>query len=221
MRNQELVTTDDILHTLCDSVVGVLSAASKNDVRYSGMVQRIQKTGLKPDIGCFVLFDGAFSGLVVINFSAAAALELYQGFMRQMGIPEEEIATLHTSDDVANVLGELMNQMLGHFTGIISRELQTNINQSQPKMLAISQKVMVSLDTNLNEPQMRRVSFMTRNNNIFYLELAMDKTEFFKIKEADVVEEIDPDALIATYKEKAANTTAAHVPNDLLDELGL
>jgi hypothetical protein len=35
------------------------------------MVQRISRTCLKPDIGCFVLFDGGFSGLVVKNFSAA------------------------------------------------------------------------------------------------------------------------------------------------------
>ena len=55
-----------------------IECGDPDQVRFSGMVQRISKTCLKPDIGCFVLFDGGFSGLVVINFSAAAAMELYQ-----------------------------------------------------------------------------------------------------------------------------------------------
>ena len=72
-----VLTTEDVLLSLCNSVTSVLSAATQTQVRFSGMVQRISKTCLKPDIGCFVLFDGGFSGLVVINFSAAAAMELY------------------------------------------------------------------------------------------------------------------------------------------------
>ena len=71
-----VLTTEDVLLSLCNSVTDVLSAATMSQVRFSGMVQRISKTCLKPDIGCFVLFDGGFSGLVVINFSAAAAISL-------------------------------------------------------------------------------------------------------------------------------------------------
>jgi hypothetical protein len=83
-----VLTTEDVLLSLCNSVTSVLSAATQSQVRFSGMVQRISKTCLKPDIGCFVLFDG-FSGLVVINFSAAAAMELYQSYMLSMGSPRK------------------------------------------------------------------------------------------------------------------------------------
>jgi len=62
--------TEDILRSLCNSVTKVLSIATQSQIHYSGMVQRITKTFLKPDIGFFVLFDGGFSGLVVITFSA-------------------------------------------------------------------------------------------------------------------------------------------------------
>jgi hypothetical protein len=65
--------TEDVLMSLCDSVTKVLNAATQGQVHYSGMVQRITRTCLKPDIGCFVLFDGGFSGLVILNFSGAAA----------------------------------------------------------------------------------------------------------------------------------------------------
>ncbi|HAS63869.1 MAG TPA: DUF3334 domain-containing protein, partial [Vibrio sp.] len=111
MKKNKIVTTEDILLKLCQSVSGVLSSATDSNVSYSAMVQKINKTSLKPDFGCFVLFDGGFSGLVVINFTAKAALELYTKYMQHMGFPPEELAIAHTSDEVGDVLGELMNQL--------------------------------------------------------------------------------------------------------------
>ena len=153
-----VLTTEDVLLSLCNSVTSVLSAATQTQVRFSGMVQRISKTCLKPDIGCFVLFDGGFSGLVVINFSAAAAMELYQSYMLSMGLSKEDLAISHTSDEVSNVMGELMNQIVGSFTTKVGRELQTHITQNQPKMLALNKQVMLSVDTNLDNPETRRVT---------------------------------------------------------------
>lgn len=227
MKKMKPITTEDILMRLCNSVKNVLSAAAQTPIDYSPMIQRISKTGLKPDIGCFVLFDGAFSGLVVINFSAAAALEVYQSYLTSMGIPREELANQHTSDEVGNVMGELMNQILGDFTGKISHELKTHITQSQPKMLSINKQVMLSVDTNLDRPQARRVSFFTSKNNIFYLELAIDRTEFLQLHEFERHEEVDPDAIIAaaTTGAIAASAEMSAPDNsdsdDLLASLGL
>ncbi|ELY1970980.1 DUF3334 family protein, partial [Aeromonas salmonicida] len=189
--------------------------------------QRISKTCLKPDIGCFVLFDGGFSGLVVINFSASAAMELYESYMLSMGLSKEDLAISHTSDEVSNVMGELMNQIVGSFTVKVGRDLQTHITQNQPKMLALNKQVMLSVDTNLDNPEARRVTFFTSRNNIFYLELAMDRTEFIRIHSDGMdEEELDPDALIAQTKLAASKPTpvAAKVANehdDLLDSLGI
>jgi hypothetical protein len=72
------ISTDDVLLMLCSSVKKVLSVATQTQINYSPMVQKITRTCLRPDIGCFVLFDGGFSGLVIINFSAPAAMELYR-----------------------------------------------------------------------------------------------------------------------------------------------
>lgn len=226
MRKVTTITTDDILITLCTSVTEVLSKATLNDIHYSAMVQKIHKTCLKPDLGCFVLFDGGFSGLVVINFTAAAALEIYSDYMKFMGIPEDELATAHTSDEVGNVMGELMNQIIGAFTVTVGRELQTKITQNQPKMLTINKQVQISINTNLDRPQARRVTLNTKKNNIFYLELAMDKTEFIKLHDFDTQDEVDPDELIQQASKNAQQVEAvaadnAGINNDLLDELGI
>lgn len=189
--------TEDLLTSLCNSVTRVLTVATGCQVHYSGMVQRITKTCLKPDIGCFVLFDGGFSGLVVLNFNAATAMEIYQSYMLSMGMPKSELASAHTSDEVSNIMGELMNQIVGDFTGKVRRELQTHITQNQPKMLVLNKQVVLSIDTHLDQPEVRRVTFYTSTNNIFYLELAIDKTEFIKLHDFDTSETPDPDALMA------------------------
>jgi CheY-specific phosphatase CheX len=188
---------EDILVSLCNSVTRVLSVATQGAVHYSAMVQRISKTCLKPDIGCFVLFNGGFSGLVIINFSAAAAMEIYERYMVSMGMARDDLANAFTSEEVSNVMGELVNQVVGDFTGKVRRELQTRITQNQPKMLVINQQVVLSVDANLDQPEAHRVSFYTANNNIFYLELAIDRTQFVKLHDFEPQDVPDPDALMA------------------------
>ncbi len=225
MKKNKIVTTEDILLKLCQSVSSVLTSATGSSINYSAMVQKINKTSLKPDFGCFVLFDGGFSGLVVINFTAKAALEVYTNYMRNMGMPEEELAVLHTSDEVGDVLGELMNQLVGDFTNKIRKELQTNITQNQPKMLSLNKQVILSVDTNLDRPQARRVTFSTEKNNIFYLELAMDKTEFIQLEEFEIAEDESPDSILESAQKSKPATKDSNadddLANDLLDELGL
>ena len=218
--------TEDLLTSLCNSVIRVLNVATQSKVHYSAMVQRITKIGLKPDIGCFVLFDGGFSGLVVLNFDGDTALEIYEKYMLTMGMPKSELATSFTSDEVANILGELMNQIVGDFTGKVRRELQTNITQNQPKMLVLTKQVMLSVDTPLDRPELRRVSFFTEKNNIFYLELAIDRTEFIKLHDFDPHEVLDPDALLDMQQASQAAEATASMPDEddnseLLKSLGM
>ena len=227
MARTKTITTDDILLVLCDSVKTVLATATNHPINYSAMVQKINKTCLKPDLGCFVLFDGGFSGLVIINFTAQAAIEIYQNYMLHMGIPENELAQSHTSDEVGNVMGELMNQIVGAFTGVVGQQLQTSITQNQPKMLTINKQVLLSIDTNLDRPQARRVTFSTEKSNIFYLELAMDKTEFIKLPTFQEKEAFDIDDLLDQQNTKTETESKPAADNnqlvdqDLLDELGI
>ena len=65
-------------------------------------------------------------------------------------------------------------------------------------------------------------------NHIFYLELAMDRTEFIKLYDFEAQEAPDPDALIAQANEAAATPApAAPAPtldsdtDDLLKSLGM
>lgn len=225
MRKTKIIDAEDVLITLCQSVSSVLSKATGKKITYSAMVQKISRTCLKPDVGCFVLFDGGFNGIVVNNFTAQAAVEIYQDYMLNMGMPESEISNSHLADDVANVLGELMNQSVGGFTHKVRDELQTNITQSQPKMLVINKTVNISVDTVMDRPQARRVTFTTEDNNIFYLEFAMDKTEFIKLHEFEIAGEFDPDDIIAEQNQKKSQKQVEEstdlADDDFMNDLGI
>jgi len=186
-------STEEILLILCKAVQKVLKKASAQEILFSPFVQKINKTCLKPDIGCFTIFEGGLSGLLIMNFSKEAALDIYRSYMSHMGIPEDELSILHTSDDVANVLGELMNQTMGHFQTDLRNELHVTVKQNQPKMLVVSKDISISIDAQIEDPQYRRVSFETEKHKPFFLELGIEKTEFELLfpyeKEAD--EDID------------------------------
>ena len=144
----------------------------------------------------FVLFTGSFSGMVVINFPKEAAMEIYNTYMKAMTIPENEIATNYTSEEVAGTLGELMNQILGNFTRGMSTTLHSRIQQSQPKMLTLPHEVKISINMALDKPKVNRVTFLTQDNNVFYVEFAMDDTEFTVMEGENESEEASPDDIL-------------------------
>jgi CheY-specific phosphatase CheX len=225
-RKQITFGTDDILLILCKSVTKVLSGATGSDINYAPVVQRITKTSLKPDLGCFVLFDGVFSGIVIMNFSAAAAMELYNSYLLQMGMPEEELATRHTADEVGNTLGELMNQIVGDFTAAIEHELYVSVNQSQPKMIAINKEVVLSINANLDNPQARKVAFQTAGRYPFFMEMAMEKTTFVQLESFNRGKRQGADEIIADERnradsEKKMAEAASDNNDDLMDSLGI
>lgn len=225
-KRSRAITTEEVLLILCHSVTEVLGNAGNEKVDYSPMVQKINKTCLRPDIGCFVLFDGGFSGLVIINFTAESAMEIYRKYLTSMGMPEEELAQIHTSDEVSDVMGEIMNQIVGDFTNKVRHRLRTSITQSQPKMMAINKQVQISVNTTLDQPQSRRVTFNTENNNIFYLELSMDKTEFIKLHDFEDTELENPDDILAETSQQSASSSSSEANgntdhDDLLNDLGI
>ena len=202
MTDKVIQSTDDILIILCKSVQKVLSKASGEQVSFSPIVQKINKTCLKPDIGCFTVFEGGLSGLLILNFTAEAAIEIYTNYMINMGMPKEELSILHTSDDVANSLGELMSQAMGRFQTELRQELQVSIKLNVPKMLVISKDLVISIDKKIDTPQYRRVSFETENHRPFFLELGIEKTEFETLFPFEKEEEEDIDDLLLAEQKK-------------------
>ncbi|WP_347230976.1 DUF3334 family protein [Salinivibrio sp. IB574] len=71
------------------------------------------------------------------------------------------------------------------------------------------------------------MSFTTENNHIFYLELAMERTEFIQLQDFEEGEEVNPDAILEEEtvrqleKKPTEKKGTGGGNNDLLDELGI
>ena len=208
VRKKKVKSTDDILLILCEAIRTTLVATTASEVQFSRTFIRTNKSCLRPDIGCFVLFEGGFSGLVAINFSAEAALELYTRYNLNMGMPEEELAKHHTSNEVADAMGELLNQCIGKFRQLIKNAVGVGVNQTQPKMVALNQAMKLSLEADLDKPQFRRVEFKTEGQKFFYLEMTLEKVDFIYQDSSEIVR----------HDSQEDNNES---PEDLMKKLGL
>ena len=216
--------TDDVLKILCDSIQETLRTATQTDITYSSTFIKTSKTCLRPDIGCFVLFGGGVTGLVAMNFSGQAALEIYRKYHQLMGMPDDELAKDHSAPEVADSMGELMNQSVGRFQTVLRQQVGVGVSQNQPKMIALNQPMRISLEAEVDKPQFRRVEFRTRDNQLFYVEITMEKVEFV-LQQSMESESGQETAVGQDGKQEAESVSEAgqggKSPEDLMRELGL
>jgi CheY-specific phosphatase CheX len=173
-----IVSIDVISEILLETAQYTLETATTQKVTYSTTIQKTPKVSMKPDLTCFVQFNGDYNGLVVINFSDDAAFEIYKSYMIAMGMPEEEIATTISSPEVTDTIGEITNQVMGQLTKEVDEKYNLNAEFGQPKALTLNSSITLSIGSDYVEN--RRLSFKIGNYS-FRIEIAMEHTEFVSI----------------------------------------
>jgi len=170
---------DVVAATFFNSVKQVLESSTKQKIKFSTTIQSIPGVSLRPDIGCFVQFSGDYNGLCVANFSGGSALSLYKGYMTAMGLPEEELAKDHTTNEVPDSIGEMTNQILGHTMRMVENKYDLTSFFGQPKALALNSSISLHPENDFNDH--RRIVFVINDMHRFYIELAMEKIEFITL----------------------------------------
>ena len=170
-----IVSIDEISKIFLTTVQTTLETTTKNEVIYSSTIQKTPKISMKPDLTSFVQFNGDYNGLVVMNFSADAAFEIYKSYMNAMGMPKEEIAASVASPEVSDTIGEITNQIMGCTVKEIEEKFNLNAVFGQPKALTLNSAITLVIDSDYREN--RRLSFKIGNYS-FRVEIAMEHTEF-------------------------------------------
>lgn len=152
--------------------------STKQEVTYYSTIQKIPKVSMKPDLTCFVQFDGDYTGLMVLNSSADAAYEIYKKYMLAMGIPKNELASSISSPEVSDSIGEITNQLMGQLVKDVGESFDLNAVFGQPKALTLNSAITLVIDAHYAEN--RRLSFKIGNYS-FRIEIAMEHTEFIQI----------------------------------------
>ncbi|MBN2706624.1 MAG: DUF3334 family protein [Deltaproteobacteria bacterium] len=173
-------TINEVARIFAHACEQTLSQATHSKITIAPTIQKVPAVFLKPDIGCFVQFFGDYSGLFIMNLSGAVALELYRKSMLFMGLPEEELAREHTSDEVVDSIGELVNQIMGKARSMIKERFGLIASNHQPKGITIASVITMSIATPLTRPQCRRISLRSADNHSFHVELSMEDTEFIE-----------------------------------------
>jgi len=179
-------TVNSVAQLFCEATQEVIGSSTGETVSYSETLQMIPAINLRPDIGCFIMFSGDYSGLMIMNFTGDAALEIYRHSMMKMGLPEEELAVEHTSDEVVNSIGELINQVIGKVRQRIEEQYHLVAHNTQPRAIALSTSIILNIESRENSAQelCRRLSFKI-NRQSFYIELALERSEFVRFDGKD------------------------------------
>ena len=177
MKNN-IETIDYVASLFCQAVKKTLEKSTKKSVKFSHTFQSIPKVKLKPEVGCFVQFSGDYDGLVVMNFTGGAAMDLYRSYMIAMGMPESDLAKEPTSNEVVDTMGEMTNQIMGKAMQMVESKYDLTSFFGQPKSLALNSSITLTPD--LDFQNNRRIVF-TIGTSRFHMELALEKTEFIQV----------------------------------------
>ena len=168
-------------------IAGVFGSAIKNVIERSCHLKiSIAKTAqfiptiqLSEDIGTFVSFSGNYNGLMVLNFTGEAALELVTASLKVMGMPEEDIPTHYMADDVRGSLGELVNHIIGKARTDIQQEYELIAHATIPAVVPITTPIGLyfKASTAATHPCVR-LSLRTPGNHRLHMELTIEPTLF-------------------------------------------
>ncbi len=178
---------DLLVPLFCQGVKETLEQCTGREVNYSNTILSIPKISIRPDMGGFVELFGDYNGLAVMNFSSDVALAIYKDYMTTMGIPAADLVKNATSVEVADTIGELINQVMGKTQQLIEIEYDLSAQRGQPKALNLNHAISLTPELALGTMDManilldnRRVVFQMDQMR-FYMELAMERMSFVNL----------------------------------------
>ncbi|MCP4297844.1 MAG: DUF3334 family protein [Proteobacteria bacterium] len=181
-------TVNAISSIFCEAAKKVIESSTGKEITYANTIQKIPLIHLRPEIGCFVLFSGDYSGLMIMNFSADAAVSIYRNYMLHMGMPEEELAKEYTADEVVDNIGEMINQIIGKVRRGVEKQYGLVSTNTQPKAIALTTSIILTIDAQEVDKELcRRLSFKIEGHS-FHIELSLEKTEFISLDGRNVHE---------------------------------
>jgi len=182
--NYSRLGIDLIVPLFCQATKETLGKCTGKDVCFSPTIQNIPKISIRPDLGGFVELFGDYNGLVVMNFSDEVALTIYKDYMLSMGMPEEGLAKHAASVEVADSIGELINQIIGQSRQLVEIHYKLSAHSGLPKALILTNAISLTPELAISSADLSNASVDNRrivfqlDQMRFYMEIALERTEF-------------------------------------------
>lgn len=166
----------------CKATQKIIEAATGLKVQESKTFQRISNVKIEGDIGSFVSFKGDYNGILIMNFNGDSALEIVTAYLKTMGMPDSEIPTNHTAEDVRNNIGEIVNQIMGKSRKMIQKQFDLSATANIPAVVPITMPIGLILEsTHAEKQECIRIALSTPSSNRFYIELSMEPTQLIEM----------------------------------------
>jgi len=184
--NDSRLGIDLIVPLLCQAAKETLEQCTGREIYFSQTVQKIPKIVIRPDLGGFVEIFGDYNGLAVMNFPDEAAFVIYRHYMLNMGIPESDLAINAASVEVADSIGELINQIMGQTQKMVEINYDLSAHSGQPKALTLAHAISLTPELSIGSSDSssnidnRRIVFQMDQLR-FCMEIALERTEFLTI----------------------------------------
>jgi CheY-specific phosphatase CheX len=144
-------------------------------VPFSGTAQYVPFPRLSGDVACFVTFHGDYSGMLVLNFDGASALELTHAILARAGMTRNELPSHWASENARGAIGELTNQIVGHARQAIQRRWDLSADANIPVVVPLQGLRGLEMHAGgWGEEQCIRLGFRTPGQKRFHLELALE-----------------------------------------------
>ena len=168
-------STLDFVKIFAKATKELIQGSTGKQIHVSKTALQISGIQMSGDIGAFVTFNGDYSGIMVLNFDGAAALEIVQDSLLRLGLPQEDVPTHFSNDEVRNNIGEVTNQVVGKCRTMVQDKYDLSARANIPAVVPIT--VAVSLSMVAKEPtelECTRIAFTTAKRNKFFMELALE-----------------------------------------------
>jgi len=168
-------STIEFVRIFSSSIRDLIQSSTSKKILVSKTAMQVGGIQISGDVGAFVAFKGDYSGIMVLNFEADAALEIVSDTLIMMGFPEDEVPKHHGSDEVRSNIGEIVNQAIGKCRSQVQEKFDLTARANIPAVVPIT--VPIALTMVAKEPaemECVRVSFTTVKRNKFYMELALE-----------------------------------------------
>ncbi len=173
-----------VAHVFQKAACEVISRSCSMEVTVAKTAQIIPSIEISKDIGAFVTFSGNYSGVMVINFTGDAALELVTSSLVAMGMPEEDIPSHHLADDVLSSIGELTNHIIGKARADMKTEYDLVAHANIPAVVPVTAPIgLVFKGNGLEGYSCIRLAFSTPQNHHFHMEITLEPALFEKLPE--------------------------------------
>jgi CheY-specific phosphatase CheX len=171
----QTTSTLEFVKIFAKATKDLIQGSTGKQISVSRSALQISGVQMSGDIGAFVTFSGDYSGIMVLNFDGAAALEIVQDTLLLLGLPQEDVPSHFSNDEVRNNIGEVTNQVVGRCRTMVQDKFDLSARANIPAVVPITVAVSMSMATKEpTELECTRIAFTTAKRNRFYMELALE-----------------------------------------------